>query len=114
MWFSDALFIVGSVEGLNIGMEGRRRRKHSLCLYKKKRKLLPHVPSKDPARRLLQMASLATALSSTKVEFSDQLTYPRGLAPESANRAADERGGMQVFYFSVLFLRIMIPTFLQG
>lgn len=88
--------LASSPEGLNIGMEGRRRRKHSLCLYKKKRKLLPHVPSKDPARRLLQMASLATALSSTKVEFSDQLTYPRGLAPESANRAADERGGMQV------------------
>lgn len=80
----------------DIGMEGRRRRKHSLCLYKKKRKMLPHVPSKDATRRLLQMASLATALSSTKVEFSDELTYPCGLAPESANQAAEERGGMQV------------------
>lgn len=83
-------------ESVNLGMEVRRRKKHSLCLYKKKRKLLPHVPSKDPSRRLLQMASLATALSSTKVEFSDELTYPRGLAPESANQAANERGGMQV------------------
>ncbi|KAI5061943.1 hypothetical protein GOP47_0022482, partial [Adiantum capillus-veneris] len=85
-----------SQERLNSVMEGRRRKKQSLCLYKKKRKLLPHVPSRDPTRRLLQMASLATALSSTNVEFSDELTYPRGLASESANQAANERGGMQV------------------
>ncbi|KAH7282328.1 hypothetical protein KP509_35G025400 [Ceratopteris richardii] len=83
-------------ESFSLRMDIRRKKRHSLCLYKKKRRLLPHVPSKDPARRLLQMASLATALSSTKVEFSDELTYPRGLAPESANKAANERGGMQV------------------
>lgn len=87
---------LASHSDVDLGLEGRRRRRQSLCIYKKKRKLLPHVPSKDPARRLQQMASLATALTSTNVEFSDELTYPPGLAPETVNRAANERGGMQV------------------
>ena len=66
-------------------------------MSKKKRKLLPFIPSEDPARRLELMASLATALTSTKTEFSNELTYMPGMATRSANRAALEWGGMQVF-----------------
>eukprot|EP00249_Psilotum_nudum_P009468 c21955_g1_i3 orf=342-1568(-) len=81
---------------LTIFSEVKRRKRHSMCIYKKKRKLLPHIPSKDPARRLQQMASLATALTNTGVGFSDELTYVPGLAPESANCASLERVNMQV------------------
>lgn len=42
------------------------------------------------------MASLATALTATNTEFSNDLTYMPGMAPRSANRAAFEQGGMQV------------------
>ena len=75
----------------------RKRRRPSggtLCRQKKSRRLLPYVPCTDPQRRLEQMASLATALTSIGVEFTDSLTY--GLAPRSANRAENEKGGMQV------------------
>lgn len=78
-------------------IETRKRRRPSggtLCRQKKSRRLLPYVPCTDPQRRLEQMASLATALTSLGVEFTDSLTY--GLAPRSANRADNERGGMQV------------------
>ncbi|KAG0571258.1 hypothetical protein KC19_VG001000 [Ceratodon purpureus] len=75
----------------------RKRRRPSggtLCRQKKSRRLLPYVPCTDPQRRLEQMASLATALTSIGVEFTDSLSY--GLAPRSANRAEYEKGGMQV------------------
>lgn len=78
-------------------METRKRRRPSggtLCRQKKSRRLLPYVPCTDPQRRLEQMASLATALTSLGVEFTDSLSY--GLAPRSANRADNEKGGMQV------------------
>lgn len=42
------------------------------------------------------MASLATALTATGAEFSNELTYVPGMAQRSANRAAFEQGGMQV------------------
>lgn len=42
------------------------------------------------------MASLATALTATRTEFSNELTYKPGMAPRSANCSALERGGMQV------------------
>ena len=42
------------------------------------------------------MGSLATALTTSGVEFSDKLTYMPGMAPTSANRPALEKGGMQV------------------
>lgn len=42
------------------------------------------------------MASLATALTATGTEFSNELTYVPGMAPRSANRAALEQEGMQV------------------
>ena len=42
------------------------------------------------------MASLATALKASGSEFSNELTYMPGMAPRSANCAAQERGGMQV------------------
>ncbi|KAK2992765.1 hypothetical protein RJ640_023278 [Escallonia rubra] len=74
----------------------KRRRTSSLVTSKKKRKLLPFNPSEDPARRLKQMASLATALTTTGASFSNELTYIPGMAPRSANCAALEPGGMQV------------------
>jgi hypothetical protein len=78
-------------------IETRKRRRPSggtLCRQKKSRRLLPYIPCTDPQRRLEQMASLATALTSIGVEFTDSLSY--GLAPRSANRAENEKGGMQV------------------
>lgn len=42
------------------------------------------------------MASLATALTTTGTMFSNELSYVAGMAPKSANRAALEKGGMQV------------------
>jgi [histone H3]-lysine27 N-methyltransferase len=77
----------------------KRKRKHGGALVaskKKSRRLLPFVPSPDPAQRLRQMASLATALTATGAAFSNELTYQPGMAPRSANRAALEAGGMQV------------------
>ncbi|KAM0880620.1 hypothetical protein ACQ4PT_033456 [Festuca glaucescens] len=77
--------------------EGKKRKRNALVVSKKKsRKLLPFTPSEDPARRLTQMASLATALTATGAVFSNDLTYVPGMAPRSANRAALEAGGMQV------------------
>ncbi|XP_057442743.1 histone-lysine N-methyltransferase ATXR6 [Lotus japonicus] len=74
----------------------KKRKRSSLSVSKKKRKLLPFVPSEDPQRRLEQMASLATALTATKAEFSNELSYMPGMAPRSANCADLEHGGMQV------------------
>ncbi|OVA06325.1 SET domain [Macleaya cordata] len=73
-----------------------KKRRKSLVMSKKKRKLLPFVPTEDPKRRLEQMASLATALMATRTKFSNELTYMPGLAPRSANTASLEQGGMQV------------------
>ncbi|XP_024991534.1 histone-lysine N-methyltransferase ATXR6 [Cynara cardunculus var. scolymus] len=74
----------------------KRRRTSSLATSKKKRRLLPYSPSEDAARRLEQMASLATALTATGAEFSNELTYIHGMAPKLANCPAYEKGGMQV------------------
>lgn len=74
----------------------KRKRASSLVVSKKKRRMLPFIPSEDPRRRLEQMASLATALTATGTEFSNELTYVPGMAPRSANRAALEQEGMQV------------------
>jgi hypothetical protein len=74
----------------------KRKRASSLVMSKKKRRMLPFNPSEDPTRRLEQMASLATALTATGTEFSNELTYMPGMAPRSANRAALEEEGMQV------------------
>ncbi|XP_022932012.1 probable Histone-lysine N-methyltransferase ATXR5 isoform X1 [Cucurbita moschata] len=74
----------------------RRRRLRPLVWQKKRRRLLPFRPSEDPDRRLKQMGSLATALTTLKMEFSDDLTYVPGMASRSANQAEFEDGGMQV------------------
>uniref|UniRef100_A0A8R7VCN5 Uncharacterized protein n=1 Tax=Triticum urartu TaxID=4572 RepID=A0A8R7VCN5_TRIUA len=42
------------------------------------------------------MASAATALTSSKMEFSNELTYVPSMAPISANQAKLKEGGMQV------------------
>ena len=75
---------------------GKKRKRTSLVMSKKKRKLLPYIPTVDPQRRLEQMASLATALRASSTEFRNELTYVSGKAPRSANKAVLEKGGMQV------------------
>ncbi|MFS7921414.1 putative [histone H3]-lysine(4) N-trimethyltransferase [Helianthus anomalus] len=42
------------------------------------------------------MQSLTSALTSANMEFSNGLTYPPGMAPESANKADLENGGVQL------------------
>ncbi|KAK9950066.1 hypothetical protein M0R45_005572 [Rubus argutus] len=74
----------------------RRRRSGSLVLQKRRRRILPFVPSEDPAQRLKQMGSLASALTALHMEFSDDLTYMPGMAPRSANKSKFEDGGMQI------------------
>ncbi|XP_044487999.1 probable Histone-lysine N-methyltransferase ATXR5 isoform X2 [Mangifera indica] len=74
----------------------RRRRRSALVLQKKRRKLLPFIPSEDPAQRLKQMGTLASALTALELEFSNDLTYMPGMAPRSANQAIFENGGMQI------------------
>lgn len=77
-------------------IERKKRKKQSafsFCPPKRGRRLLPYVPTIDPQRRLKQMASLATALTSIGVQFSDSLSYR--YAPRTANRAAHEKGGMR-------------------
>ncbi|PKA46213.1 Histone-lysine N-methyltransferase ATXR6 [Apostasia shenzhenica] len=74
----------------------RRKRQGGLAIAKKKRRLLPYNPSDDSVRRMEQMASLATALTTTGAVFSDNLTYCSGMAPRSTNRAFLEQGGMQI------------------
>lgn len=74
----------------------RRRRRGTLVFQKKRRRLLPYVPSEDPARRLAQMRSLALALTSDNMEFSNDLNYRPGMAPREANQSRFEIGGMQV------------------
>ncbi|KAA8533576.1 hypothetical protein F0562_030990 [Nyssa sinensis] len=85
-----------STQGLSEDGQKRRRRASSLVMSKKRRKLLPFNSSEDHTRRLEQMASLATALTASQTEFSNELTYMLDMAPRSANCAALEQGGMQV------------------
>ncbi|KAK9147225.1 hypothetical protein Scep_005982 [Stephania cephalantha] len=84
-----------SESALKPSKDNKKRRK-CLVISKKKRRLLPFNPSEDHERRLHQMASLATALTTTGTEFCNDLTYMPGMAPRSANCAALEGGGMQV------------------
>ncbi|KAM7274765.1 hypothetical protein ACFE04_016631 [Oxalis oulophora] len=75
----------------------RRKRSRPLVFPKRRRRLLPCVPSEDPAQRLEQMQSLATALTAVHMEFTDDLIYRPGMARRSANEASFENGGcMQV------------------
>ncbi|GJW21979.1 hypothetical protein Tco_0032601 [Tanacetum coccineum] len=74
----------------------RKKKTSSLVHYKKRRALLPYVPSKDYDCRMKQMQSLASSLTSLNLEFSNDLTYPPGMAPKSANQAFLENGGIQV------------------
>ncbi|XP_020596037.1 probable Histone-lysine N-methyltransferase ATXR5 [Phalaenopsis equestris] len=80
-----------------LASKGRKRRRSIfLCSQKKRRRLVPFSPSEDPNQRLVQMGSLATALTSLKMEFSNDLSYFPGMAASSANTAILEKGGMQV------------------
>lgn len=82
---------------LYIKPDGRKRKRRApLVLQKRRRRLLPYIAAEDPERRLQQMASLATALTSLKLEFSNELTYVPRMAPRYKNRASLEKGGMQV------------------
>lgn len=94
-WFT---FLLGFwfVNFISLDGQKKRKRSSSLVMSKKKRKLLPFNPTEDPSRRMEQMASLATALTATGTEFSNELTYMPGTAPRSANQSILEHGGMQV------------------
>ncbi|KAG5233683.1 PHD finger family protein [Salix suchowensis] len=85
-----------SIQKPSQDIQKKRKRSSSLVLSKKRRKLLPFSPSEDPERRLEQMRSLATALTASGTEFSNELTYRPGMAPRSVNQPALEKGGMQV------------------
>ncbi|XP_055826972.1 histone-lysine N-methyltransferase ATXR6 isoform X2 [Solanum dulcamara] len=89
---------LSSVNELSPGSKDcqKKRKRSSLVMSKKRRRLLPFNPTKDPTRRLEQMASLATALLAAGADFSNELTYMPDMAPRSANHAALEREGMQV------------------
>lgn len=65
-------------------------------MKKRRRKLLPLVPSEDPDQRLAQMGTLASALTALGIKYSDGLNYVPGMAPRSANQSKLEKGGMQV------------------
>ncbi|KAL3524627.1 hypothetical protein ACH5RR_012999 [Cinchona calisaya] len=78
-----------------IEIKKRRKRTGTLVFQKKRRRLLPFKPAKE-SERLLQMESLASALTALNMEFSAELTYMPGMAPKTANRAKFENGGMQV------------------
>ena len=67
-----------------------------LIMHKRRRRILPFNPTEDPVRRIEQMGSLATALTTLQMEFSNELTYMPVKAPRSANQAILEKGGMQV------------------
>jgi hypothetical protein len=62
----------------------------------KKRRIPPFVPIEDGTRRVKQMASLATALPSSKTEFSNELTYMPYMPPSSSNLARLEVSHMRV------------------
>ncbi|XP_073024483.1 probable Histone-lysine N-methyltransferase ATXR5 isoform X1 [Primulina eburnea] len=76
--------------------DAKRRRRRSLVFHKKRRRLLPYISSEDPVRRLVQMRSLASALTALCMEFSNELTYTPGMATKLSNQAIFEDGGMQV------------------
>lgn len=79
-----------AMEGMEKMILKKQKRSSS---QKKGSRLLPYVPTSDPQRRLEQMASLAAALTSIGLDFSDSLSY--GYAPRTANRSAHEKGGMR-------------------
>ncbi|MFS8009343.1 putative [histone H3]-lysine(4) N-trimethyltransferase transcription regulator PHD family [Helianthus anomalus] len=79
-----------------ISPQDSRKRRRRMVHHKKRRRLLPFTPSEDTERRLEQMGSLASALTSLNMEYSDDLTYSFDMAPRWANLASYEKGGMQV------------------
>lgn len=76
--------------------DAKKRRRHTLVHCKRRRRLLPFTTTKDDNQRLAQMGSLAAALTSLHIKFSNDLTYSSGMALRSANQASLEKGGMQV------------------
>ncbi|KAF8082830.1 hypothetical protein N665_0805s0003 [Sinapis alba] len=73
-----------------------KRRSRPLTMKKRRRRLLPFVPSKDPLQRAAQLRTLASALTILKMKYSNDLTYVPGMAPRSANQSMLEIGGVQV------------------
>ncbi|CAL9186812.1 unnamed protein product [Musa hybrid cultivar] len=92
----DFFRIQGAEEKSGHSQDGRKRKRSSLVMYKKRRRILPFTPTENSARRLEQMSSLATALIAMHMKFSNELTYMPRMAPKSANQANLEKDGMQV------------------
>ncbi|XP_065875746.1 probable Histone-lysine N-methyltransferase ATXR5 [Euphorbia lathyris] len=89
---------IGKSEKCSSPQDARKHRRRSgpLVYQKKRRRLLQFIPSEDPAQRLKQMGTLASALTALQMEFTDNLTYFPHMAPRSANQAELEEDGMQV------------------
>ena len=75
---------------------GPTRRSKRSCSQKNWTKFLPYIPSKDLESRKRQMDSLHSAMKSRNLEFSNELTYPDGMAPRSVNQSKSECDDMQV------------------
>ncbi|CAH8357433.1 unnamed protein product [Eruca vesicaria subsp. sativa] len=73
-----------------------KKRSRPLTMKKRRRRLLPFVPSKDSRQRSAQLRSLASALTNLNIKYTNDLTYVPGMAPRSANQAMFEIGGVQV------------------
>uniref|UniRef100_J3L866 [histone H3]-lysine(27) N-methyltransferase n=2 Tax=Oryza brachyantha TaxID=4533 RepID=J3L866_ORYBR len=86
----------GEVEKCSIFQDVKKRRKRPLVMHKKRRRILPYVPTEDKVQRLKQMASLATAMTFSNMKFSNELTYMPGMAQRLSNQARLEQGGMQI------------------
>ncbi|KAG9131669.1 hypothetical protein Leryth_009419 [Lithospermum erythrorhizon] len=74
----------------------RRRRSGPPVFHKKRRRLLSFLPTEDPARRIFQLESLASALTALKMDYTDRLTYLPYMATKSANQAKFENKAMQI------------------
>lgn len=100
-YIHNAVYVLSEI----VDARKRRRRSGSLVLQKRRRRLLPFIPTEDSTQRLKQMGSLASALTTLQMKFSDDLTYMPGMAPKSANQSKLEDGGMQVEYMFLFFGR---------
>ncbi|XP_051152693.1 probable Histone-lysine N-methyltransferase ATXR5 [Andrographis paniculata] len=81
------------VDALIFDSKKRRRGSHTLVVQKRRRRLLPFVPTKDPPRQLVQLGSHDEALRAHGMEFCNELTYVPGMADRSENQAKFKKGG---------------------
>ncbi|EYU39424.1 hypothetical protein MIMGU_mgv1a022865mg, partial [Erythranthe guttata] len=91
----DELLLCNKCDNTSFDTKKRRRDTRTLEFSKKQRRLLTHIPSQDPVRRLAQMSLLAMAMTSHNLEYNND-TYNPSMAHRSANRSSFENGRIQV------------------